>query len=104
MFVTVRERTSQIGLKKAVGAKRRVILTEFLLESAFLCLIGGFMGLLLVFILTKILSGLLNFPVFISTSNLATAIAICIVVGIAAGIIPASQAARMDPVAAIRGK
>src|SRR5204863_8487837 len=104
MFVTVRERTSQIGLKKAVGAKKRVILSEFLLESAFLCLVGGFMGLVLVFVLTKILSGLLNFPVFISTSNLTTAVAICIVVGVAAGIIPASQAARMDPVAAIRGK
>src|SRR5205085_2418091 len=69
MFVSVRERTSQIGLKKAVGAKRRVILSEFLLESAFLCLIGGLMGLLLVFILTQILSGVLHFPVFISTSN-----------------------------------
>jgi putative ABC transport system permease protein len=104
MFVSVRERTSQIGLKKAVGAKRRVILLEFLLESAFLCLVGGLMGLLLVFILTKILSGALHFPVFISSSNLVTAISICIIVGVAAGIIPASQAARMDPVVAIRSK
>lgn len=104
MFVTVRERTSQIGLKKAIGAKKRVILVEFLLESAFLCIIGGLMGLLLVFILTKILSGLLHFPIFISTSNLIMAITICFIVGVAAGIIPASQAARMDPVAAIRGK
>lgn len=104
MFVSVRERTSQIGLKKAVGAKRRVILLEFLLESAFLCLVGGLMGLLLVFILTKILSGALNFPVFISSSNLITAISICIIVGVLAGIIPASQAARMDPVVAIRSK
>jgi putative ABC transport system permease protein len=104
MFVTVRERTGQIGLKKAVGAKNRVILTEFLLESAFLCIIGGLMGLILVFALTKILSGALNFPVFISTSNLVTAISICIIVGVLAGIIPASQAARMDPVVAIRSK
>jgi putative ABC transport system permease protein len=104
MFVSVKERTSQIGLKKAVGAKKRVILAEFLLESAFLCIIGGLMGLLLVFILTKILSGALNFPVFISSSNLVTAISICIIVGVLAGIIPASQAARMDPVVAIRSK
>ena len=104
MFVSVRERTNQIGLKKAVGAKKRVILAEFLLESAFLCIIGGLMGLLLVFILTKILSGALNFPVFISSSNLVTAISICIIVGVLAGIIPASQAARMDPVVAIRSK
>ena len=73
MFVTVRERTSQIGLKKAIGAKSRVILTEFLLESAFLCIIGGLIGLTLVFILTKILTGVLDFPIFISTNNMILA-------------------------------
>ena len=102
MFVTVRERTSQIGLKKAIGAKSRVILTEFLLESAFLCIIGGLIGLTLVFILTQILSRVLDFPVYISTSNMIMAIVICIIVGIVAGFIPARQAARMDPVVAIR--
>ncbi len=104
MFVSVKERTSQIGLKKAIGAKSRIILTEFLLEAAFLCLIGGMIGLLLVFGLTKILSGSFNFPVFISTSNLIWAVGICFVVGILAGIIPASIAARMNPVVAIRSK
>ena len=104
MFVTVKERTSQIGLKKAVGAKNRVILTEFLLESSFLCIIGGLIGLLLVFVLTKILTNLLHFPIYISTKNFSVAILICVVVGILAGIIPAMQAARMDPVAAIRSK
>lgn len=102
MFVSVRERTSQIGLKKAVGAKSHVILTEFLLESAFLCIIGGLIGLTLVFLLTQILTQALDFPVFISTGNMVLAIVICIIVGILAGFIPASQAARMDPVAAIR--
>lgn len=102
MFVTVKERTAQIGLKKAIGAKRRTILTEFLIESAFLCIIGGLVGLLLVFILTKIVSNLLDFPIFISTANMLLAIGICIVVGILAGIIPASQAAKMNPVVAIR--
>ncbi|HYC40087.1 MAG TPA: ABC transporter permease [Chitinophagaceae bacterium] len=104
MFVTVRERTNQIGLKKAVGAKPRVILTEFLLESAFLCIIGGLIGLILVFGLTQVLSRALDFPVYISTGNMILAIIICIIVGIAAGFIPASQAARMDPVVAIRSK
>jgi len=104
MFVSVRERTSQIGLKKAIGAKRRVILAEFLLESAFLCIIGGLVGLTLVFGLTQILSKALNFPVFISTSYMALAIVICIVVGILAGFVPALQAAKMDPVEAIRSK
>ncbi|MBK5270376.1 MAG: ABC transporter permease [Bacteroidia bacterium] len=104
MFVSVRERTGQIGLKKAIGAKSRVILTEFLLESAFLCIIGGLIGLTLVFLLTQILTRALNFPVYISTSNMLTAIVTCIIVGIIAGFIPASQAARMDPVTAIRSK
>ncbi len=104
MFVSVRERTSQIGLKKAIGAKSYIILTEFLIESAFLCIIGGLIGLLLVFLLTQILTMALNFPVFISTGNMVMAIVICIVVGILAGFIPASQAARMDPVVAIRSK
>lgn len=104
MFVSVRERTGQIGLKKAIGAKKQVILTEFLLESAFLCIIGGLIGLLLVFLLTQILSGMLDFPVFISTSNMALAIIVCIIVGILAGIIPAYKASRMDPVVAIRSK
>lgn len=104
MFVTVRERTGQIGLKKAVGAKNRIILTEFLLESAFLCIIGGLIGLTLVFILTKILSGVFHFPIFISTNNMVLAIGICILVGVLAGFIPAQQAARMDPVVAIRSK
>lgn len=104
MFVSVRERTSQIGLKKAIGAKSHIILTEFLLESAFLCIIGGLIGLTLVFILTQILTQALNFPVFISTQNMAMAIVICIIVGILAGFIPARQAARLDPVVAIRSK
>ncbi len=104
MFVSVRERTSQIGLKKAVGAKSRVILAEFLLESAFLCIIGGMIGLTMVFLLTKVLTSALNFPVFISTSNMFLAIIICIIVGVLAGFIPARQAARMDPVVAIRSK
>lgn len=104
MFVSVRERTSQIGLKKAIGAKNRIILTEFLLEAAFLCIVGGLIGLMLVFILTQILTNVLHFPIFISVTNMVWTFFICIFVGIIAGIIPASQAAKMDPVVAIRSK
>ncbi|MBC7950064.1 MAG: ABC transporter permease [Chitinophagaceae bacterium] len=104
MFVTVRERTGQIGLKKALGAKRRVIMSEFLLESAFLCIVGGLIGLTLVFILTMILSGALDFPVYISITNVIWTFFICIAVGVIAGIVPAYKAARMDPVEAIRSK
>ena len=102
MFVTVKERTTQIGLKKAIGAKNGVILAEFLLESAFLCIIGGLMGLALVIILTKIASAMLNFNFFLSAKIIAVAIIICIIAGILAGIIPAIKASKMDPVQAIR--
>ena len=102
MFVTVRERTSVIGLKKAIGAKKSSILFEFLMEATVLCILGGAFGLFFVYILTLILSGPLHFPVYISLPMLFTTIIICISVGILAGIIPASQAAKMDPVTAIR--
>ena len=104
MFVTVKERTAMIGLKKAIGAKRSSILMEFLLEAAIICIMGGLIGLLLVYILTVVLSSIFNFPVFISAGILTLAISICIIIGILAGIIPASIAARLDPVVAIRSK
>ena len=104
MFVTVRERTSQIGLKKAIGAKRNVIMMEFLLESAFLCIIGGLIGLLAVFVLTLVFSSMLAFKVFIPLNIILLAVGICLFTGIMAGIIPAFIAARMDPVVAIRSK
>ncbi len=104
MFVTVRERTSQIGLKKAIGAKRSTILTEFLMESSFLCLLGGLVGLALVYLITLALSSVLPFPIFISLKIVAIAVAISISVGLMAGIIPAWSAAKMDPVVAIRSK
>ncbi|MBD0332366.1 MAG: ABC transporter permease [Chitinophagaceae bacterium] len=102
MFVTVKERTSQIGVKKAIGAKSRVILSEFLAEAAFLCLIGGLIGLLLVYVMTKIVFIVFEFPIFLSASIITVAILICIGAGIMAGIVPAIQAARMNPVVAIR--
>jgi putative ABC transport system permease protein len=104
MFVTVRERTSQIGLKKALGAKSRTILTEFLIESAFLCIVGGLIGLGLVGLLSLVLSSVLPFPIFIAPNIIILAMSICIILGIISGIIPASIAAKMDPVVAIRTK
>ena len=104
MFVTVKERTSMIGLKKAIGAKRRTILLEILLESAFLCIMGGLIGLALVFLLTLLLSGALGFKVFISIPLFLFAIGLCVFFGILAGIIPAIKASKLDPVVAIRSK
>jgi putative ABC transport system permease protein len=104
MFVTVRERTPQIGLKKAIGAKKMTIMMEFLMESAFLCILGGMIGLLLVFLLTLAISSSLGFPITISFKIMTIAVSICILVGVLAGIIPASIASKMDPVVAIRSK
>ena len=104
MFVTVRERTSQIGLKKAIGARSSTILYEFLLESAFLCIIGGLVGLFLVWILALSLSAVLPFAITIAPSIIVLALSICIILGVIAGIIPASIAAKMNPVDAIRTK
>jgi putative ABC transport system permease protein len=102
MFVTVKERTSQIGLKKSVGAKKINIIAEFLSESIFLCIVGGLIGLLAVFILTKIFSLFLGFEVYIPIDVIVIAMSICTIIGVLSGIIPAIKAANMDPVVAIR--
>ena len=104
MFVTVKERTAMIGLKKAIGARKSSILLEFLLEAAIICIMGGLIGLLLVYFLTVVLTNVFHFPVSISTGILTLAISMCIFIGVLAGIIPASIAAQMDPVVAIRSK
>ncbi len=102
MYVSVKERTGQIGLKKALGARSRAILIDFLMESVILCLIGGCIGIVLVFLLSFVLSGMLDFPVFLSANNFLLGISISLVVGIVAGYLPARKAAFLNPVAAIR--
>lgn len=102
MFVTVKERTPVVGLKKAIGAKKGSILFEFLLEAIILCFMGGAFGLFFVWIGTVISSRLLNFPIFISVPMLIITVLVCLAVGIIAGIFPASKAAKLDPVVAIR--
>ena len=100
MFVSVKERTSIIGLQKSLGAKNYFILFQFLFESIFLSLIGGLTGLLLVFLFTFIPFGSLE--VILTFKNIALGIGVSTVIGIVAGIVPAAIAARLDPVNAIR--
>lgn len=102
MFVSVRERTGIIGVKKALGAKRHFILLEFLIEAIVLCLVGGLMGLGLVFLVLKGLSFVIPFEMAMSTFNLVIGLVVAVIVGILSGIIPAFLAARLDPVEAIR--
>ncbi|MDF1697091.1 MAG: ABC transporter permease [Saprospiraceae bacterium] len=103
MFVSVKERTNIIGIKKALGAKRSIILLEFLIESIILCLIGGLMGLVFVIGVLKVISNTIPFEMFLSTGNVVIGILCSIVVGIISGIIPAIMASKLDPVVAMRG-
>ena len=102
MFVSVKERTNQIGVKKALGAKNPVILLEFLIESVILCLLGGIIAIVFVFLIAEAASALANFEFILPLRNIILGISMSVVIGVLAGIIPAWQAARMDPVEAIR--
>jgi putative ABC transport system permease protein len=102
MFVSVKERTSIIGIKKALGAKSKVILLEFLIESIVLCVIGGLMGLVAVWGVLKIVSSISDFEMYVSAKNVFTTLLVAIIAGVISGFIPALRASRMDPVEAIR--
>lgn len=102
MFVSVKERTNLIGIKKAVGATRNIILLEFLIESTVLCIIGGVLGLILVYIVLAIVSKFADFHMAMSMSNVLVGLILSAVVGLMAGVIPAFLAARLMPVDAIR--
>ncbi|MEZ4985111.1 MAG: FtsX-like permease family protein [Saprospiraceae bacterium] len=102
MFVSVKERTSQIGVKKALGAKRSIILLEFLIEAIILCLLGGFFGLALVYFITKILTVVLDFPMYIDMGNVLLGAGMSILIGVVAGFVPALTASKLDPVEAMR--
>ncbi len=102
MFVTVKERTRIIGLKKAIGARKSSILMEFLVEAVTLCLAGGIIGIGTVLLLSLALTYGADFPVTLSLKNFTIGISISAVVGILAGFIPARSASRLDPVVAIR--
>jgi putative ABC transport system permease protein len=101
MFVSVRERTSIIGIQMALGSKRRWILTQFLTESVLLSITGGILGLILVFIGTLFVNYFYNLNMFLTAGNIILAIAISGTIGIVAGFAPASAASRMNPVEAI---
>jgi putative ABC transport system permease protein len=102
MFVSVKERTNIIGIKKALGAKSYVIMLEFLIESVVLCLIGGLMGLVVVWLALKGMSAISEFEMYVSFTNMLVTFLVAASAGVIAGIIPANQAAKMDPVEAIR--
>lgn len=102
MFVSVKERTSIIGIQKALGAKNYFILLQFLFEAVFLSLIGGIFGLLIILMLTVIISNTTEFHLILTQGNILLGVGVSALIGLISGIIPAYSASRLDPVEAMR--
>ena len=101
MFVSVKERTKIIGIQKALGAKKYFILLQFIFEAVVLSLVGGVIGLILIFIGTLIFSYVADMTIALSMANIILGLTISGVIGILAGFIPALSASRLDPVEAM---
>jgi len=102
MFVSVKERTKIIGIQKALGARNYFILLQFLFESIFLCLLGGVLGLILVWVMVTMATNMIEFTLTLSFENIVLGLSVSVLIGVISGIFPALSAARMDPVEAIR--
>jgi putative ABC transport system permease protein len=102
MFVSVRERTNEIGIQKALGAKNFMVLFQFLTESVVLCVIGGIMGLFLVALGAFAATKAFDFEIALSLANVIVGIGLSALIGLVSGFIPAWMAARLNPVDAIR--
>ena len=102
MFVSVKERTNLIGIQKSLGAKNKFILFQFLFEAIILCVIGGIMGMLFVWIISLILTNVLDFEFVLGMNNVLLGTGLAAFIGLVAGILPAISASRLDPVEAIR--
>ncbi len=102
MFVSVKERTNLIGIQKSLGAKNRFILFQFLFEAVVLAVVGGLIGLGLVWLITLIMSNLVDFEFVLSAWNMFLGFGLSTLIGLLSGVIPAISASKLDPVEAIR--
>ena len=101
MLVSVTERTFEVGLRKAIGATRKQILLQFLIESSLLCIVGGVLGLVVAIGATQLVGALLGITMTIELKYILISIAVSSVIGILAGLYPAWKAARLDPIVAL---
>ena len=102
MLVSVTERTREIGLKKALGARRRQILGQFLTEAAVLSLLGGILGIIVGIILARVISLVVEIPVAISVPAILVAIIFSSLVGVIFGLLPSIKASKLNPIDALR--
>ena len=102
MLVSVTERTSEIGLKKAIGAKKRRILMQFLTEAAVLTSIGGLVGVVSGIAMAELISRMMQIPVSISVPAIGIAVVFSTLIGVVFGLLPATQAANLNPIEALR--
>jgi putative ABC transport system permease protein len=104
MLVSVTERTREIGVRKALGAKQRDVLMQFLIESASLASVGGIFGILLGVLVGKLITVIVGFPTAVPIWAIFLGLFLASSVGIFFGVYPASKAARLDPVVALRAE
>ena len=102
MFVSVKERINIIGIQKSLGAKNFFILFQFLFEAIALALIGGIVGLLIVFLLVVIINAAFDFGMVLTLGNIVLGVSVSSIIGLVSGFVPAFQASKLDPVEAMR--